>query len=213
MARLNWTPNLVCVTQNGVEMIVQSSCVTSIVAVTAPVLVKSVTAKMDGAAICATLNFVTQDATNMANVRTAPVFVSLVGTANTVLLKVVPEGEFWLIDLFERKRRMNDNVRFFSNCNSCSNHGQCRVNTEGQWECRCYDGWDGVRCDVQLEVNCGDNKDNDKGSVPHINQYLMWHWIKKLPMALKSLMWDHSRSTGGWFIFTASQFITRIEFF
>lgn len=75
-------------------MIARNNCATSIVAVTAPVSVRSVTAKTDGAAICATLNFVTHDATNTANVRTAPVFVSPVGTANTVPLKVVPEGEF-----------------------------------------------------------------------------------------------------------------------
>lgn len=46
---------------------------------------------------------------------------------------------------------------------SCSTHGQCRVSVEGLWECRCYDGWDGVDCSVQLELSCGDNKDNDKG--------------------------------------------------
>ncbi|XP_063702096.1 teneurin-m isoform X2 [Culicoides brevitarsis] len=44
----------------------------------------------------------------------------------------------------------------------CNGHGQCRVSGEGQWECRCYEGWDGAQCGVQLEVNCGDNKDNDK---------------------------------------------------
>lgn len=47
----------------------------------------------------------------------------------------------------------------------CSNHGQCRVSGEGLWECRCYEGWDGVDCAVALEQNCGDNKDNDKGIV------------------------------------------------
>lgn len=49
---------------------------------------------------------------------------------------------------------------------SCNGHGQCRVSGEGQWECRCYEGWDGTQCGVQLEVNCGDNKDNDKGNFP-----------------------------------------------
>lgn len=47
----------------------------------------------------------------------------------------------------------------------CSNHGQCRVSGEGLWECRCYEGWDGVDCAVALEQNCGDNKDNDKGII------------------------------------------------
>lgn len=35
---------------------------------------------------------------------------------------------------------------------------------EAQWECRCYDGWDGPDCGVPLEQNCADNKDNDKGN-------------------------------------------------
>ena len=35
---------------------------------------------------------------------------------------------------------------------------------EGSWECRCYDGWDGVDCGVALEQNCDDSKDNDKGN-------------------------------------------------
>ncbi|XP_055383652.1 teneurin-m isoform X3 [Condylostylus longicornis] len=46
--------------------------------------------------------------------------------------------------------------------NGCSNHGQCRVSGEGTWECRCYEGWDGPDCGIALELNCGDNKDNDK---------------------------------------------------
>lgn len=46
----------------------------------------------------------------------------------------------------------------------CSNHGQCRVTGEAQWECRCYEGWDGPDCGVPLEQNCADNKDNDKGT-------------------------------------------------
>lgn len=47
--------------------------------------------------------------------------------------------------------------------NRCSSHGQCRVSLDAQWECRCYDGWDGPDCAVPLEQNCADNKDNDKG--------------------------------------------------
>ncbi|XP_067613196.1 teneurin-m isoform X2 [Eurosta solidaginis] len=46
--------------------------------------------------------------------------------------------------------------------NGCSAHGQCRVSGEGQWECRCYEGWDGLDCGIALELNCGDSKDNDK---------------------------------------------------
>lgn len=45
----------------------------------------------------------------------------------------------------------------------CSGHGQCGVHSEGAWECRCYDGWDGKDCSVPMEQNCNDGKDNDKG--------------------------------------------------
>lgn len=47
--------------------------------------------------------------------------------------------------------------------NSCSAHGQCRVNSEGAWECRCHEGWDGKDCSVPLELSCSDNRDNDRG--------------------------------------------------
>lgn len=47
--------------------------------------------------------------------------------------------------------------------NSCSGHGQCRVNGDSLWECRCSDGWDGPDCSVLLEQNCADGRDNDKG--------------------------------------------------
>ncbi|KAL7013311.1 hypothetical protein ACKWTF_015326 [Chironomus riparius] len=44
----------------------------------------------------------------------------------------------------------------------CNNHGQCRVGPEGMFECRCYDGWDGIDCSLPLEKDCKDGKDNDK---------------------------------------------------
>ncbi|KAK7861848.1 hypothetical protein R5R35_013485 [Gryllus longicercus] len=46
--------------------------------------------------------------------------------------------------------------------NSCSGHGQCKVNSDGLWECRCLDIWDGKDCSVPLEQSCNDNRDNDK---------------------------------------------------
>lgn len=48
--------------------------------------------------------------------------------------------------------------------NSCSGHGQCRVNSENVWQCKCSDGWDGLDCNTQLERDCNDNIDNDKGN-------------------------------------------------
>lgn len=47
--------------------------------------------------------------------------------------------------------------------NLCSGHGQCRVNVDNAWECQCSDGWFGRDCSVQLELNCNDGRDNDKG--------------------------------------------------
>ncbi|RZF37225.1 hypothetical protein LSTR_LSTR014116 [Laodelphax striatellus] len=46
--------------------------------------------------------------------------------------------------------------------NSCSGHGQCRVNLDSLWECRCSEGWDGADCSVLLEQSCSDGRDNDK---------------------------------------------------
>ncbi|XP_057653225.1 teneurin-m isoform X11 [Diorhabda carinulata] len=46
--------------------------------------------------------------------------------------------------------------------NSCSGHGQCRFSSESSWECRCDNGWDGVDCNLLLEQNCNDGRDNDK---------------------------------------------------
>ena len=49
--------------------------------------------------------------------------------------------------------------------NLCSGHGQCRVNVDNAWECQCSDGWFGRDCSVQLELNCNDGRDNDKGKL------------------------------------------------
>ncbi|CAG9856806.1 unnamed protein product [Phyllotreta striolata] len=46
--------------------------------------------------------------------------------------------------------------------NSCSGHGQCRVGSEGSWECRCDNGFDGADCNILLEQSCNDGRDNDK---------------------------------------------------
>ncbi|CAL1263020.1 unnamed protein product [Larinioides sclopetarius] len=38
--------------------------------------------------------------------------------------------------------------------------GQC-VQEEGQWSCRCNDGWGGKDCKTKQETKCADDKDND----------------------------------------------------
>lgn len=36
---------------------------------------------------------------------------------------------------------------------------------DNAWECQCSDGWFGRDCSVQLELNCNDGRDNDKGKL------------------------------------------------
>ena len=74
---------------------------------------------------------------------------------------------------------ISDFILFFSHFfntsneykNSCNNHGQCRVGPEGMFECRCYDGWDGIDCSLPLEKDCKDGKDNDKGSLMNMEKF------------------------------------------
>ncbi|GIX69984.1 hypothetical protein CEXT_59211 [Caerostris extrusa] len=40
--------------------------------------------------------------------------------------------------------------------------GHC-VQEDGQWSCRCHDGWGGKDCKTRQETKCADNKDNDSG--------------------------------------------------
>lgn len=46
--------------------------------------------------------------------------------------------------------------------NGCSRHGQCTLE-DGEYKCVCIEGWAGLDCSIQLEMNCNDNIDNDHG--------------------------------------------------
>ena len=46
---------------------------------------------------------------------------------------------------------------------NCNGHGQCKANNALEWECLCESGWYGAGCDIYLEQDCSDRKDNDKG--------------------------------------------------
>lgn len=48
--------------------------------------------------------------------------------------------------------------------------GQC-IFEEGQWFCRCEDGWGGLDCKTPQETSCLDDKDNDKGNVLLFDKY------------------------------------------
>ena len=50
---------------------------------------------------------------------------------------------------------------------NCNNHGQCKTNQNMEWECWCESGWFGPGCDIHLEQDCSDRKDNDEGE-PHV---------------------------------------------
>jgi len=72
--------------------------------------------------------------------------------------------------------------------NSCNNHGQCRVGPEGMFECRCYDGWDGIDCSLPLEKDCKDGKDNDKGSLMNVEEELKKRGLKACFVECKELL-------------------------
>ncbi len=47
---------------------------------------------------------------------------------------------------------------------NCNGHGQCKTNHNLEWECWCESGWFGPGCDISLEQDCSDRKDNDEGT-------------------------------------------------
>jgi hypothetical protein len=46
---------------------------------------------------------------------------------------------------------------------NCHGHGQCKTNHLMEWECWCESGWFGAACDIYMEQDCSDRKDNDDG--------------------------------------------------
>ena len=48
---------------------------------------------------------------------------------------------------------------------NCNGHGQCKANNALEWECLCESGWYGAGCDIYLEQDCSDRKDNDNGKM------------------------------------------------
>ena len=47
----------------------------------------------------------------------------------------------------------------------CSGHGQCKTNHALEWECWCESGWFGPGCDIPMERDCSDRRDNDQGKI------------------------------------------------
>ncbi|KAL1432858.1 hypothetical protein MTO96_013053 [Rhipicephalus appendiculatus] len=43
---------------------------------------------------------------------------------------------------------------------SCNSHGDC-IMSDGDWRCKCHNGWDGPDCNVPMEKTCDDRIDND----------------------------------------------------
>ena len=46
----------------------------------------------------------------------------------------------------------------------CNGHGQCKTNHALEWECWCDSGWFGAGCDIPMEQDCSDRRDNDQGT-------------------------------------------------
>ena len=53
--------------------------------------------------------------------------------------------------------------------NNCNDNGQCKISHLGEWEGWCEEGWFGKGCDIYLEQDCSDRKDNDGGK--EINRF------------------------------------------
>ena len=54
----------------------------------------------------------------------------------------------------------------------CNAHGQCKTNHALEWECWCDSGWFGPGCDIPMEQDCSDRKDNDQGTY-----YVIMKWF------------------------------------
>lgn len=55
--------------------------------------------------------------------------------------------------------------KFIAGCeNGCSRHGQCTLE-DGEYHCKCIEGWAGSDCSIPLEMVCDDGIDNDEGEV------------------------------------------------
>lgn len=46
---------------------------------------------------------------------------------------------------------------------NCNRHGQCKTNDAMEWECWCESGYFGPGCDILMEQDCSDKRDNDQG--------------------------------------------------
>ena len=57
----------------------------------------------------------------------------------------------------------------------CNAHGQCKTNHALEWECWCDSGWFGPGCDIPMEQDCSDRKDNDQGTC-----YIIMKWFRDL---------------------------------
>eukprot|EP01083_Nonionella_stella_P091125 254676_1 len=59
---------------------------------------------------------------------------------------------------------------------SQNDKGTCSVNSNGIWECDCDDGYIGLYCDVNRELDCQDACENPKASPAVCNQQSEYVW-------------------------------------
>nr|XP_039266115.1 teneurin-3-like isoform X3 [Styela clava] len=60
----------------------------------------------------------------------------------------------------------NGDMCTFEGCpNNCGSHGHCSKNADGEWFCSCQHGWKGQECDIQVEMECTDGRDNDRDTL------------------------------------------------
>ncbi len=81
---------------------------------------------------------------------------------------------------------------------NCHGHGQCKTATGmsngggggsggGDWECWCESGWYGRGCEVEMERDCSDKRDNDGGETifEQGNKLPPWHILTRTKLFKK----------------------------
>jgi len=63
---------------------------------------------------------------------------------------------------------------------NCHGRGQCKTNHLGDWECMCEYGWFGQGCQIEMEQDCSDRLDNDKGECKADNVAFVQYWPLQL---------------------------------
>ncbi|KAA0716697.1 Teneurin-1 [Triplophysa tibetana] len=117
---------------------------------TASALLGGASVRMGGRGPPVTDRLVIQSVKSMESAGMGSVSVSRVGRENTVLLNKESSTAAHYLDLFDKDA-----------CPGlCNGNGRCTLEQSG-WHCVCQAGWSGPGCNIVMETECNDSKDND----------------------------------------------------